>query len=681
MKTARFLLLASVFLVAALAAALVFVARNVDPNDYKQEIQAFVERETGRKLHIEGDVRLTLFPTLSLEVERVGLDNPAGFEGRFLSVEHVRAGLELLPLLQRRIEVGRVVLRRPRVALRTLGDGRANWEGLGVGGARAEPGAGDRGAFPASVMLAGVTVEDASVSWRDERAGEHLVADAVAFETGAFTFGEPVAVRLGGVAGDRRRGLSAGFALDATVSIDPASRRAALDGLELAVDWRRNDAPPVPITASAGLAIDFGKGTGAFSDLVIAVGDARVEGSGSVSGLFSDAPGVAASVATNEFDFRALAGMLGAALPKTADDTALRKFSAAGDFVVNPDGRKGGVTIRRAELGIDDTRLSARGEAAWLPAPGAALTGTLDRVDLGRYLPADNAVPGAVRVENLRARVRAEDGRVDVSALTMQVFGGHFDGAFSYAGGSDARPSAWRGRGRLDGARFERLLDAFGVGDGNLLKGTAALDYELSAAGDDGRALKGSLAGSGGLTLEEGSFRDPKLARAVDRIIAFLEKRPSRNAGDELIFNKAAASSWSSGASSATTTSTLTCRCCICAAPGKRTSSVPAWITGCRRDCSGRSPASVATCQSGSPAHWTTRRTRSISNGSSAARSSAGCSAKRKRQKKASRKKSRRSSRRASGTSSVTSSGTGCPGCLFSRCLFRDGGPRGGAPR
>ena len=61
-----------------------------DPNDYRDEIAAVVERETGRSLTIEGDIGLAVFPCCSVELDRTVLSNPPGFgEDAFLSLRKI----------------------------------------------------------------------------------------------------------------------------------------------------------------------------------------------------------------------------------------------------------------------------------------------------------------------------------------------------------------------------------------------------------------------------------------------------------------------------------------------------------------------------------------------------------------------------------------------------------------
>ena len=67
--------------------ATIALALLVDPNDYKTEISAAVERATGRQFSLEGDLELDVFPRLRITIGAAELANAAGFaDGPFASI-------------------------------------------------------------------------------------------------------------------------------------------------------------------------------------------------------------------------------------------------------------------------------------------------------------------------------------------------------------------------------------------------------------------------------------------------------------------------------------------------------------------------------------------------------------------------------------------------------------------
>jgi AsmA protein len=116
-------------LIVLVAVGALLVPRVLSPNDFKDEITARVEAATGRQLTIAGDIGLSVFPWLGLELNQASLANPPGFGGEpFARVDRMKIRARLLPLLERRLEVDRVELDGLRLHLVRDAEGRANWE-------------------------------------------------------------------------------------------------------------------------------------------------------------------------------------------------------------------------------------------------------------------------------------------------------------------------------------------------------------------------------------------------------------------------------------------------------------------------------------------------------------------------------------------------------------------------
>ena len=61
-KLLKIILGLAALLVVIVVVAVIVLPMVVDPNDYKEEIAATVEKQTGRTLSIEGDLSLSVFP-------------------------------------------------------------------------------------------------------------------------------------------------------------------------------------------------------------------------------------------------------------------------------------------------------------------------------------------------------------------------------------------------------------------------------------------------------------------------------------------------------------------------------------------------------------------------------------------------------------------------------------------
>lgn len=96
--------------------------------DVRGEIERNVEAATGRDLTINGSVGVSYWPVLGLKAQDVTLSNVTG--GRapaFIAADEIDIGVELRPLLDRQVNVRRLVFQRPRVALEVDANGQPNW--------------------------------------------------------------------------------------------------------------------------------------------------------------------------------------------------------------------------------------------------------------------------------------------------------------------------------------------------------------------------------------------------------------------------------------------------------------------------------------------------------------------------------------------------------------------------
>ncbi|MCB9179262.1 MAG: AsmA family protein [Flavobacteriales bacterium] len=127
--TKRILISLGVLIVLLLGAAILI------PILFKDRIEAAVKDEVNKNLNAVvdwGEWDLTIlknFPNLTVEVENVKVSNVAPFEGIDLArIGSFTATVDIKSLFRDRIEIKRIGLVRPRIHVKVLEDGRANWD-------------------------------------------------------------------------------------------------------------------------------------------------------------------------------------------------------------------------------------------------------------------------------------------------------------------------------------------------------------------------------------------------------------------------------------------------------------------------------------------------------------------------------------------------------------------------
>jgi len=156
----------------------------VDWTRYKGRIAEIASEATGRAVTIAGPVSFTLLPAPALRAEEVSVanieDGDAEAMARLATLDVVVA---LFPLIKGEIDVRRLALGEPEIALERLADGRVNWQFPALQG---EPDARE-----ASVSVEQFEIRDGRLRYSDLGSGETMSLEAVDAEISAGSLSGP----------------------------------------------------------------------------------------------------------------------------------------------------------------------------------------------------------------------------------------------------------------------------------------------------------------------------------------------------------------------------------------------------------------------------------------------------------------------------------------------------------
>jgi AsmA protein len=222
-----------VVVVAVFAAAALF-----DPNDYRDKITETVKKQTGRTLTL-GDIKLNVFPWLKVRLADVSFSNAPGFgDGPMAQVKEAQVGVQLMPLLlDRQVQVSTVTLDGLKLDLAKDASGKTNWDDLVKPkdeSPEAKPKDGE-GFKVESIDVAGVTLRDAFITYRDAQAKQSYRLEKVNLETGTLKPGKPTDIEASLSAFDDVKKMSADLSFSATVLADLVAQKATVDKLKLDV--------------------------------------------------------------------------------------------------------------------------------------------------------------------------------------------------------------------------------------------------------------------------------------------------------------------------------------------------------------------------------------------------------------------------------------------------------------
>jgi AsmA protein len=380
-------------LIVLIAVGLLAVWVLVNPNDYKGRIATAVKESTGRDLILKGDIKLSVFPWIALELGPASLGNPPGFgEEPFLAFNRAAVRVRLFPLLARRLEMGRVEIDGLDLRLRKNAEGTGNWENFGRPDRPATNAGGDEigGRVP---QLAGVRITHGRISYQT------IVVEKFNLEIGAlggqgFTPFSIAFVANRGVPGENLT-LNGQFDLNT----DSQHRRLRLAELSLSGLLSRHGDGSAPWEMSApAIELDFSGQSVAAPAFTVSYANAHLTGRLQATKILDDL-GVTGSVALAPVVLRELAPRLGIVIPQTRDPRALAQFSVSSEFSY----ASSGVRLEKLQAQLDDTHL--KGSAALTGEPRALkFELTADQINVDRYLSPDT------RPATPATRVAAESG-------------------------------------------------------------------------------------------------------------------------------------------------------------------------------------------------------------------------------------------------------------------------------
>src|SRR3954469_24286019 len=114
-------------LIVIVAAVLVAVGYVFNPNDYKDQISAAVAKSTGRMLTLDGDLALSTFPRVRIQVGSASLSNAPGFGATPMAkIGGAEPKVSLWPLLFGKVEIGEARLSALELNLARDARGRNN---------------------------------------------------------------------------------------------------------------------------------------------------------------------------------------------------------------------------------------------------------------------------------------------------------------------------------------------------------------------------------------------------------------------------------------------------------------------------------------------------------------------------------------------------------------------------
>lgn len=538
-----------------------------DPNDYRDDIERITQEKTGRELKINGDIKLSVFPWLGIELGQTTFGNAQGFGSEpFARIDSVEASVKLMPLLfDKQIQIGTVELNGMGLNLARNEQGVGNWEDLveklgedaeSPPEPRPQPPTEETGGFDMSnVGVGSVEIHEASLVFDDRQAKTRYAIESINLETGELRLDEPVNLNLNFVFDSKAPAMNAQVDLVGLINTDLEMQRYAIDKLTLNVIARGEAIPggeqQLEFTGNAAYESKDGHLTVGNSQLQTAGITLKLAAEG--NDMAGDSPEISGTLSAATFSPRQLLDTLKIEIPEPRDNSVLKKASLDARFASNLKS----AALPDIKLVLDDTTISGRATLKDFATQALNFALKIDTIDVDRYLPPptpEGEAPqgdedgAAADIDSIEIPVELleqfdAEGTLDIG--TLRISGMNLKdvslkisapksktktvtlGANLYEGAIETTtrisPGARPGYStdtRLSSIAVGSLLNDFTGKD--MLSGTGDVAFKLDTTGRTVGDLRSGLDGTLALSLVDGSIKGFNVGQAIRKAKAAL---------------------------------------------------------------------------------------------------------------------------------------------------------------
>jgi AsmA protein len=519
-----------------------------DANNYKEEITDMAEAITGRSLTIGGDMGISLYPWIGIKIHDVTIGNPDGFSKRiFATVGQFDVRIKIVPLLQRRLDVDRLVLHRLDVNFEKNSVGDNNWSDISD---MPESDNTESIFGLAGLVVGGIDITDSSLTWLDTNTTKHYKISNMSLSAKAVNEWGSLPVEFKAYVESNQPEWQAAIKATANLDFDDDTAIVNANDLKLAAKallpgQEMNKLGFAMVTDST---IDLQAQTASLKNARLSTLGLVMSGTFDVEDIFS-VPVIQGPLKVKTFEAEKLAEHMKFDIPRMTNTQALKKISLSAalktDFQT--------IHVDNIAANVDESRVNGfvHIETALLSKVRYALK--IDKVKLDDYTLVENEfdqnekwlpmeflrttdLEGELEIEtvalrendfeNVHVSSSIKNGIVKANPITMLVKGGELKAAMQL----DARkvPAAVF-VAKVKNADAETSINPLLqdiLGDEALtLEGLVNADVDLKASGTSMAALKRSVEGKVKVNMDKVTVRGVDFDHASRSVVLDYAKR------------------------------------------------------------------------------------------------------------------------------------------------------------
>lgn len=542
----------------------------VDVNDFKAQIESAVQENTGRKLKIEGDVSVSIFPWLGITTEKMTLENGKGFSAQpFAQINEGQIKVKLVPLLFKQVEVSEVVLKDLSLNLLKTPQGLNNWDDLAVL-IQNSP----QQKNPLKLLeIAGILIQNAQIGWNNQQTSQKVDIKEFNLATDKLVFNQPVKLSFNFIANHSQQALTERLDFSGNLMINEAVDMFHVKKIRLRAQTEADFLPKRKLVSllQGDAKFDLKQQTLKLAPLQIKT-DTLTVSSTTLTAWFKESFKVAGSIHVPNFDAAEFIKQHRfMPLPQMADEKALTWLAADFHLEVNGNHAK----LQNLEMLLDETTLKGFVQVSHFTDPEVDFNLALDTVNFDRYLAppqpelktfqaVDNKPPEkkqllpleTLRKLNLNGQILIDE--LKVSNLTMQGIRLLFNAKNGQIQSTQSVDKLYQGaytsrigldvNGDLPVLSLQQQLSHIQIAPlltdlngQSQFAGLIDLNAKLEARGNSNFALKSSLNGRLSFLVKDLLIRGFNLQKIVDNGKILLSSSPltGENKKDQTAFSNA----------------------------------------------------------------------------------------------------------------------------------------------
>ena len=500
------------------AIAGIFIA-TFDANHYKQDLSDIVRDSTGRDLQFYGDVELTFYPALGMELGALSLSNAVGFGSTpMIKVDKVSISVDVASVIAFSPEIDELILDGLKINLQNNNKGVTNWDDFkepqdaqspNAPLLRTEPkSSGSSSSNQSKVKsepmnisgaFGGLNITNAELSWVDAQAGSEYLVQNLTIKTGRITPEAPFDLKMQVVVKSKGE-INADIDLATQIQYWFDNGRLNLTDLVLNVSAAGEPLPLGKIQvgiASELIELNPQKRSVSLKGLVLKIDDNTIKGNVTVSDTAQ--PVINFKLASNKLDIDALIGMT----PVHPSSVTPKKSTTATESIT----------------GIESNSVNVIPDAVKEPVK------IILPMDLLRIIQADGElVVKQLTMQNLLLNdinlgISTNAGIVNLDPIRMNLYDGSVSGQVRLDV-NGALPK-YRVNKKIQGVQIGALLTDLNGED--RINGVLNANVSLSTQGEWLSVLKKNSNGDIALALRDGALKGFNIRHSIDKAKAKLK--------------------------------------------------------------------------------------------------------------------------------------------------------------